>query len=667
MNVLVYSGPGTTPDSVKHCLESLRRFLSPYYAVVSVDTRTLAKEPWASKTSLLVLPGGADLPVCKEFNGAVNSTIKDFVKKGGKFLGFCAGGYYGSSKCEFEIGNPIMEVSGPRELKFFPGIARGAAFSGFQYGSEAGAKLAQVEVNKQALELDQEFSYHYYNGGSTFVDADKYDNVEVLARYTDQLSVDSGSIAAAVVYCKVGEGGAILTGTHPEYVPELMKKDLGNSQYNELIGNLLQTNESRQHFLRALLVKLGLKVNDNELVRPRLTPLTLSSPIPGNISNILDQLLANVGLSGDDHNLLVGNQDTFRLHKGEDTQNSHQLDKQEEFEDPDTVIKELYVYTDSLPDRKSTSFFDIPTYFRLLQENYGSLYRANAGSTLLYGEVVTSTSSMLDKNFNILTNLPSGLVCAASVQVSGRGRGGNIWINPPGVLASSLVLDLPTNYTHAPVVFVQYLTSLAVVEAVKNFGQGYEELPIKIKWPNDIYAIKPEYFGREIHKDDIEPSYVKISGILVNTNVIENKYKIIVGTGINLFNAAPTTSINSTIELLNTLRNKRGESSLPLITQEELLAKYMFYMGKLFEQFKSLGFGSLLPLYYKHWFHTDQIVRLQDHGLIKAKITGITEDFGLLKAEAIDFYNRPTGQKYLLQPDGNSFDMFKGLISRKQV
>jgi len=41
--------------------------------------------------------------------------------------------------------------------------------------------------------------------------------VEVLARFDEELAVDSGATKAAVVYCKVGDGAAVLTGPHPEY------------------------------------------------------------------------------------------------------------------------------------------------------------------------------------------------------------------------------------------------------------------------------------------------------------------------------------------------------------------------------------------------------------------------------------------------------------------
>ena len=79
MNVLVYSGQGTTDDSVKHCVETLRLLLSPYYSVAKASADTIIKQPWQGKTSLLVIPGGADLPVCRAFNGRTNEKIAQFV------------------------------------------------------------------------------------------------------------------------------------------------------------------------------------------------------------------------------------------------------------------------------------------------------------------------------------------------------------------------------------------------------------------------------------------------------------------------------------------------------------------------------------------------------------------------------------------------------------
>lgn len=156
---------------------------------------------------------------CRLLNGQGNRRIKQYVQMGGKYLGLCAGGYYGSGRCEFEIGKKAMEVAGDRELAFFPGVCRGLAFPGFVYQSEAGAKATELKVNKEAFggTIPEQFK-SYYNGGGAFVDADEFRSkgVEILASFEEDLKIEAGKAKAAVVYCKVGEGAAILTGPHPE-------------------------------------------------------------------------------------------------------------------------------------------------------------------------------------------------------------------------------------------------------------------------------------------------------------------------------------------------------------------------------------------------------------------------------------------------------------------
>ena len=60
-----------------------------------------------------------------------------------------------------------------------------------------------------------------------------------------------------------------------------------------------------------------------------------------------------------------------------------------------------------------------------------------------------------------------------------------------------------------------------------------------------------------------------------------------------------------------------------------------------------------------------QLVTLETAGGKRARITGITRDFGLLKAEELGWEDRPTGRIHELQSDGNSFDFFRGLVMRK--
>ena len=41
----------------------------------------------------------------------------------------------------------------------------------------------------------------------------------------------------------------------------------------------------------------------------------------------------------------------------------------------------------------------------------------------------------------------------------------------------------------APVVFLQYLAALAIVEGIKTYAKGFQRMPVKLKWPNDICTL----------------------------------------------------------------------------------------------------------------------------------------------------------------------------------
>ena len=113
-NLIMSTGDGSTVESVRHCLYTLRRLLAPNYAVIPVTGDMLIKEPWTATCAALVFPGGADQGYCRTLNGDGNRRIRQFVERGGIYIGFCAGGYYGSSRCEFEVGNRLLEVIGSR-------------------------------------------------------------------------------------------------------------------------------------------------------------------------------------------------------------------------------------------------------------------------------------------------------------------------------------------------------------------------------------------------------------------------------------------------------------------------------------------------------------------------------------------------------------------------
>ncbi|EDN05029.1 conserved hypothetical protein [Histoplasma mississippiense (nom. inval.)] len=642
LNVLVYSGAqtysdwktniltpaapgnGTTVDAVRHCLYSLRRLLAANYAVIPVTGQMIVNEPWTASCALLVMPGGADLPYCRTLNGEGNRRISQFVQRGGAYLGFCAGGYFASKRCEFEVGNKKLEVVGDRELAFFPGICRGCAFPGFVYDSEDGARAAELKVSKsaQAFGSVPEVFKAYYNGGGVFVDAPKYadQGVEVLASYTEDLSVDSGEGSATVVYCKVGEGAAILTGAHPEFVfpaktidsweltkPRFAASNLDRNadgpEYHKIVDVLAGDDESRGGAELISALRDIITVTDGEeYIKDDIDTFHLKKPSSMGMRDIAESLPAGISKTGQG-----GDSDTFL--------------------DYNSVIKEVVVH-DEIPSSKATPSFNHHAFYGNLKE-----YRSQSKE-----EIHEFGSNIL--NTQLLRRLPHGFVATATVQVAGRGRGSNVWVSPSGQLMFSIVIKhAVSNMTRAPVVFIQYIAAIAIAQGIKSYDKGYENMPIKLKWPNDIC-------------------------ILVNAHYSSAEYIAVVGIGINALNPSPTTSLHA---LLSSLAQKSpSNKSLPPLTLEKLLARILTAFESLYARFLRTGFDEhFFDLYYADWLHMDQIVTLEAEGGVSARIKGITSDYGLLVAEELGWEDRPTGKTWELQSDSNSFDFFKGLIKRK--
>ncbi|UPX14647.1 uncharacterized protein EKO05_0005124 [Ascochyta rabiei] len=711
LNVLVYSGNGSTTESVRHCLYTLRRLLSPAYAVIPVTGDVLIKEPWFSTCALLVFPGGADLGYCRTLNGEGNRRISRYVNAGGSYLGFCAGGYYGSARCEFEVDDPKMAVVGDRELAFFPGVCRGLAFEGFKYASEAGARAADIKIEKASFDdvrdgVADSFK-SYYNGGGVFVDAKKLEarGVQILASYTEDLHVNSGESQAAVVYRKVGEGHVVLTGPHPEFAPQNLSKIPSLPSYASLIDEVTATDTERVSFLALVLGKLGLNVNEQEQAVPSLSRLHLTSHKSTAVTDLVASW-AEVITVVDGEEYIQGGNDVFHVEKegsvwavrelkravsavseklptlgsipdqadekdAEVAENTFQNKKKSKTKEEeirecieytansafeqilsyDKVIKTIVPHTNNLPSTRETPFHHEAFYANL--HHYHTKLRnpsASFGANLLYGEVVTSTNTLLDKNPSLLRTLPNGFTITATTQIAGRGRGSNVWVAPPGAMMFSTVLHHSFALSQsAPVIFVQYLAALAIVQGIQEYAPGYEKIPVKLKWPNDIYAQLPGSANNPV---------VKIGGILVNSSYSGSSYDVVCGIGLNLSNALPTTSLNQLAASQN--------PPLKPLTQEKLLASILAAFESLYTDFCTRGFSrDMEEQYYRAWLHTDQIVELESEGGVKARIKGITRDWGLLLAEELGWQDRPTGKVVSLQSDSNSFDFFRGLVRRK--
>ena len=373
---------------------------------------------------------------CSVLNGAGNRKIEHFVQQGGAYIGFCAGGYYGSSKCEFEVGDKDMQVIGDRELAFFPGTCRGCAFKGYKYDSEAGARAVHLKVNDAGfLGNAPEAFRSYYNGGGLFVDAPKFreNGVEVLASYTENLDIDSGEGTAAIVYCKVGSGAAMLTGPHPEWVlnfpmstvrllhvARFASRNIEPKQdipfFPEVVETLENNDDLRNSFMKACLKKLGLIIDQGaENVVPPLSRLHLSSSRPGEIDRLLTDLKEIITIDNGKEYIKDEN-DTFLLEKSMslslpdlsqislETEQAQVggdsiTDNVDRIRDYSAIIKHIVTYEEHWPASRVTPSFSHDTYFEALAEIQAHTLDAHSsfGSTLLYGDVVTSTNTLLEK------------------------------------------------------------------------------------------------------------------------------------------------------------------------------------------------------------------------------------------------------------------------------
>lgn len=247
--IAIYTDKGAHPQGIRMLITSLRLFgFDKKYQVAPINSKIINDSDWESDTALLIFPGGRDIYYHNALKGKPNKRIKSFVKKGGSYLGICAGGYYGASSIEFEKGYPL-EVVGDRELGFFPGVAVGSAYGPnlFNYENENGSRASKIKCLFQNGGL----ATSYFNGGCKFSGAKNYDNVKILANYFD---IEDNP--AAIVECKVNKGCAILSGVHFEYDLLHFAKISNKNIVIELLPQIQQLEKARQILFKTILERV---------------------------------------------------------------------------------------------------------------------------------------------------------------------------------------------------------------------------------------------------------------------------------------------------------------------------------------------------------------------------------------------------------------------------
>jgi BirA family biotin operon repressor/biotin-[acetyl-CoA-carboxylase] ligase len=201
---------------------------------------------------------------------------------------------------------------------------------------------------------------------------------------------------------------------------------------------------------------------------------------------------------------------------------------------------------------------------------------------------------------------PEGTLVIAERQTAGRGRMGRSWHSPQGSgIYMSLVLK-----PRIPLHFTPQLTLLAAVALCRAIQSAAPELPIGIKWPNDLLV-----HGK------------KVSGILLESNAEDERLRYIVagmGIGVNLQPEDYPPELRDTATSLAIEANRR-------IPREPLIAAILQQFEDLYELYHENGFAPIRTLWEANSASLGRVVRIRTaQGDVHGTAEALDETGGLL-------------------------------------
>ncbi len=272
--------------------------------------------------------------------------------------------------------------------------------------------------------------------------------------------------------------------------------------------------------------------------------------------------------------------------------------------------------------------FDTKTYF-------SNLKTTTIGQSLVFADITNTTMTLIEPFRGI-----NGFVAIANQQTKGRGRNQNEWLSPKGCAMFTIQLSIPLNSNIGQKFsFVQHLAALSIVKGIKTIS-GYEELDIRVKWPNDVYCNKTKS---------------KLSGILVTSILYNNKVNILIGCGINVYNSRPTLCLNDIIDNYNIQSLTKKLNHLKC---EEVIARTLTQLEILLSTIEEHnGIEIIKDLYRKHWMHSSQSIKLIDNNIERLVTIEGLDNEGYLQVR-----DNSNGLVLSLHPDGNRFNIMHNLI-----
>jgi BirA family biotin operon repressor/biotin-[acetyl-CoA-carboxylase] ligase len=193
------------------------------------------------------------------------------------------------------------------------------------------------------------------------------------------------------------------------------------------------------------------------------------------------------------------------------------------------------------------------------------------------------------------TGLPSGQVCMAEYQSSGRGRRGSAWVSP---YAANVYMSLLWRFSVSPAVLsgLGLVSGVAVVRALRDAGLR----DIGLKWPNDI-----TWQGR------------KLAGTLLElSGESYGPVNVVIGVGVNV--RMPVTAGGQIDQAWVDMETAVGNR----VSRNALAGTLLHHLLLAMRQFQDNGLAPFLQEWQQWDVVTGKTIRLQ---LPNETLTGIAK------------------------------------------